>query len=78
MHSVAFDKIVKMAAGKKKPMEARDQESNLYACEMTPNPCTRGGGVVTDNGPSSGGEVSHIYIYIYSVHVLFMATLNKL
>ena len=34
-------------------MEARDQESNLYAYEMTPNPCARGGGAVVDNGPST-------------------------
>ena len=45
-------------------MEARDQESNLYDYEMTPNPCARGGGVVVDNGPSSGGEVSIYQIYI--------------
>ena len=45
-------------------MEARVQESNLYAYEMTPNPCARGGGVVVDNGPSSGGEVSIYQIYI--------------
>ena len=44
-------------------MEARDHESNLY-CEMTPNPCTKGGGAVVDNGPSSGGEVLDIYMYI--------------
>ena len=43
-------------------MEARDQESNLYAFEMTPNPCARDGGAVVDNGPRNGGEVSHIYI----------------
>ena len=47
-------------------METRDRESNLYACEMTPNPCTQGGGAVVDNGPSSGGEVPNIYIaYMY-------------
>ena len=45
-------------------MEARDQESNLYAYEMTPNPNTRGGSAVVDNGPSSGGEVSKYQIYI--------------
>ena len=44
-------------------IEARDQKSNLYAYEMTPNPCARGGGVVVDNGPSSGGEVSIYQIY---------------
>ena len=46
-------------------MEARDQKSNLYACEMTPNPCTQGGGAVVDNGPSSGAEVSNIYIVMW-------------
>ena len=48
-------------------VEARAQESNLYAYEMTPNLCARVGGAVVDNGPSSDGEVSkhHIYIYIY-------------
>ena len=45
-------------------MEARDQEYNLYAYEMTPNPCATGGGVVVDNGPSSRGEVSIYQIYI--------------
>ena len=34
-------------------MEARDQESNLDAYEMTPNPCARGGGAVVDNPPST-------------------------
>ena len=55
-------------------MEARDQESNLYAYEMTPNLCARGGGAVVDNGSSSGGEV--LKYHIYSVRVPFMASLS--
>ena len=39
-------------------MEARDQESNLYAYEMAPNPCARGGGVIVDN---EAGYFSSIY-----------------
>ena len=50
-------------------MEARDQEYNLCAYEMAPNPCARGGGAVVDNGPSSGGEVSKYHIYIYIAYV---------
>ena len=52
-------------------MEARDQESNLHAYEMTPNPCARGGDVVVDNGPSSGWEVSIYQIYIAYVYRLW-------
>ena len=51
-------------------MEARDQESNLYAYEMTPNPCARGDGVVVDNA-SSGGELSIYKIYIAYVYRLW-------